>query len=130
MIRLQIEAWVPPEDVKRVYAEQQRKLLMNHGPPKTQALTYDVARFVWGQEFAHGKRPRWTKLREWWNQRHPEKMQFNDHSTFRTYFVRGERATPPKYAYSDDEIISMARELREWRENPPDIGLRAPPPLA
>ena len=131
VIRIQIEAWVPPEDVKRVYAEQQRKLLREHTPQKTQALAYDVARFVWGQVFSHGgRRPRWQKLREWWNERHPEEVRFGDYRAFRTYFRRGEKATPVKYVHTDEEIISMARELHEWRENPPEIGLRAPPPLA
>ncbi len=130
VIRLQIEAWVPPEDVKRVYAAQQRKLLRERTPQKTQALAYDVARFVWGQVFSHGgQRPRWEKLREWWNESHPD-QQFSDYRVFRTYCERGMKATPPKYVHTDEEIISMTRELKEWRENPPVIGLRAPPPLA
>jgi hypothetical protein len=130
VIRLQIEAWVPAEDVKRAYEEQQRKVLANAAPQKTQSCAYDVARFVWGQVLAHGERPTWNKLREWWNQRHPEEMRFDDYRTFRTYYLRGEGATPPKHVHTDEEIVSMARELQEWRENPPNIGLRAPPPLA
>jgi hypothetical protein len=130
VIRLQIESWVPAEDVKRVYEEQQRKLLADLAPPKTQALTYDVARFVWGQVLAHGgRRPRWEKLREWWNERHPD-QQIKDYRMFRTYCERGMEATPPKYVHTDAEIDSMARELREWRANPPSFGLQAPPPLA
>lgn len=129
VIRLHIEAWVPAEDVKRVYAEQQRKLLTYPTPSQRQPLAYDVARFVWGQEFAHGGWPRWEKLREWWNERHPD-QQFSDFRVFRTYCDRGMKATPPKHAHTDEEIISMARELKEWRESPPDIGLQAPPPLA
>jgi hypothetical protein len=48
VIRLQIEAWVPPEDVKRVYADLRAKLLKDQAVSKTQALAYDVARFVLG----------------------------------------------------------------------------------
>jgi hypothetical protein len=131
VIRLQIEAWVPPDEVKRVYADLQSKLLKNHAASKTQALAYDVARFVWGQVLAHGERPPWTKLREWWNERHPEeKKQFKHYRTFRTYYQRGKKATPVRYVHTDEEIVTMARELKELRENPPDIGLRPPPPLA
>ena len=68
--------------VKRVYADLQAKLLKNHAVSKTQALAYDVARFVWGQELAHGERPPWAKLREWWNERHPEEKQVKDYRPF------------------------------------------------
>jgi len=129
VVRLRVEAWVPAEDVRRVYEEQQSKLLADTSPPKTQALTYDVARFVWGQELMHGGRPPWRKLCEWWNEHHPD-QQIKDYRVFRTYCERGREATLPKYAHTDEEIVSMARELREWRANPPSFGLHAPPPPA
>jgi hypothetical protein len=69
-------------------------------------------------------------LCEWWNERHPEEKQFKDYRSFRIYCRRGMEATPVGYAHTDEEIVTMARELKEWRENPLDIGLRAPPPLA
>jgi hypothetical protein len=130
VIQLEIEPWVPGEDVLRIYQDKQRKLIADHAPPKVHPRTYEVARFVWQQELNYGKRPSWPELCDRWNQRNPEKEHFEDWRAFRTCFVRGEEATPPRYVNGDDHIIGEARRLKEWRDNPPSFGLQPPPPLS
>jgi hypothetical protein len=129
VIQLEIEAWVPEEDVMGMYQNVRRKLLADHASPKVQPRTYEVARFVWEQELIHGKRLSWPKLCALWNHRNPERVHFNDWRAFHTCFVRGEKATPPRYVNGDDHIIGEAWRLKEWRDNPPSIGLQPPPPL-
>jgi hypothetical protein len=129
VIQLEIEAWVPEEDVLRIYQDVRRKLLADHAPPKVQPRTYEVARFVWQQELVYGKRPSWPELCDRWNQRNPEQEHFKDWRAFHTCFQRGEKATPPRYVNGDDHIIGEARRLKESRDNPPSIGLQPPSPL-
>ncbi len=130
VIRLQIEAWVPAEEVKQIYQDRQRELVADQVSPKVQPQTYEVVRFVWGQMLVHGKRPSWPKLCDWWNQRNPKEVHFKNWRALRTCFLRGEKATTPRYVDSADDIIRRARQLKEWRENPPSIGLQPPPPLS
>ena len=71
VIELEIEAWVPADDVRSIYQHAQRVyaqsgLLVEQGPPKTQPRTYNVARFVWEEELRCGKRASWPVLLERW----------------------------------------------------------------
>jgi hypothetical protein len=129
VIQLEIEAWVPEKDVMRIYQDERRKLLADQAPTKIQPRTYEVARFVWEQELLYSKRPSWPKLCDRWNRRNPEQEHFKDWRAFRTCFVRGEEATPPRYANGNDHIIGEARRLKESRGNPPSFGLQPPSPL-
>lgn len=126
IIKLEIEAWVPPDDVRGIYQLVRRDLLAVEADPKTQARTYNVARFVWEEELRCGERPSWPVLLERWNERYPDD-RFNDRRAFRMCFKRGEEATPPRYTLSNDHIASEARRLRrlkeQWEEGGPWFGI-------
>lgn len=127
VIELEIEAWVPADDVRNIYRHVQRDLLAEEACPKTQPRTYNVARFVWEERLRDGKRPSWPVLLERWKERYPDDEGFTDWRAFHKYFKRGEKATPPRYAQSNDYIASEARRLRQlkerWEEGP-WMGLR------
>jgi hypothetical protein len=118
VIELTIEAWVPADDVRSIYQHVQRLyvqsgILVEEDCPKTQPRTYNVARFVWEEEFRCGTRPSWPVLLERWNERNPDPAaRFSSWRAFRTCFKRGEKATQLRYAQGNDYISSEAREHR------------------
>jgi hypothetical protein len=128
VIELQIEAWVPADDVRNIYQYVQRDLLAEKAGPKTQPRTYNVAQFVWEQKLRHGERLTWPALFERWKERYPDDEGFKDWRAFYKCFERGEEATPPRYVDSSDYIASEARRLRrareQWEEGGPWFGLR------
>jgi hypothetical protein len=104
-----VELWVPAEEVMSDYRSMQRTLLSDPKPPQTQERAFDVARFVWENEIAHGQRPSWPELRERWNNwplTKPFKKNWRD---FRTTFLRGARATPPRYVASNEQMTELVR---------------------
>jgi hypothetical protein len=114
VIELTIEAWVPADDVRKIYEYAQRVyvrsgLLVEKAPPKTKPRTYNVAQFVWEEELRCGKRPSWPVLFARWHEHNPDE-RFKNWRAFRTCFKRGEKATPPQYPQSDDYIASEAKE--------------------
>jgi hypothetical protein len=108
VIFLGVEAWVPAEEVKEAYRTHQKALLADTAPPKTQERAFDVARFIWEEERLHGKRPPWPVLWERWNN-WPRIKPFKGWREFRTYFLRGEKATRPRYFASNAEMTEAVR---------------------
>jgi hypothetical protein len=109
VIVLGVEAWVPADDVKETYSKLRQTFLEEQAQPKTQARTFQVAAFVWDQEQAHGKLPPWPVLCERWNN-WPLTEPFEDWRAFRMCFLRGEKATPPRYVASNEQITALVRE--------------------
>jgi hypothetical protein len=103
------ELWVPAEEVARSFRAMQRTLMDDSNQPRTQARAFNVARFVWEVEAAHGERPSWPELCKLWND-FPMTTPFEDWRDFRTNFVRGEKATLPRYTASAEQITEQVRE--------------------
>jgi hypothetical protein len=108
-IELNIEAWIPAEDVKNIYRHVQQQYLAAP-PPKTQERAFTVARFVWSEEKRMGERPPWPVLLKRWKQTNPHDRGFKNWRDFRKYFERGAASTRPRYAHSNEYIISGVRE--------------------
>jgi hypothetical protein len=110
------ELWVPAEEVARRFRTMQRTLMVDPDPPRTQARAYNVARFVWEVEVAYGERPSWPELCKLWNDYckrwndAPVARRFDDWRDFRTYFLRGEKATLPRYKATHEQITEQVRE--------------------
>jgi hypothetical protein len=117
VIELEIEAWVPAEEVRNIYQYVQRDLLAETAPPKTTACTFRVAQFVWEEELRNPHEFRklrsdkqlWPALLERWNERNPHE-RFKSWRAFRTCCERGKAATPPRYRQNNAHIASEARE--------------------
>jgi hypothetical protein len=103
-----VELWVPAEEVMRNYRSTQRTLLAKPNPPKTSERAFDVASFVWQAEAHYGERPPWPVLWKHWNERHLA-APFKNWRDFRTYFLRGEEATQPRYVASDKQLTEEVR---------------------
>jgi hypothetical protein len=125
VIELEIEAWVPADDVRSIYQHVQRGLLAEKARPKTQPRTYNVARFVWEQKLRHGERLTWPTLLERWKERNPDDEGFEDWRAFHTCFKRGEAATPPRYVHSNDHIAGEARRLSAPNKTAARVGEEA-----
>jgi hypothetical protein len=118
IIELNIEAWIPAEDVKNIYRHVQQQYLAKP-PPKTQERAFAVAQFVWREEKRTGERPPWPVLLERWKQTYPDDSSsrdssFEDYRDFRKYFERGAASTRPRYKQSNEYIISKAREYIDY----------------
>ena len=127
VIELEVEAWVPADDVRNIYQHVQRDVLTEEACPKTQPRTFRVAQFVWEEKLRSGTSLRWPDLLERWNELNPDDQGFADWRAFRTCFKRGEKATRPQYKDSYDDIASAARRLQRrkerWEEGDPWFGL-------
>ena len=108
VILLAVEAWVPAEEVKEVYRDQQQTLLAERKPPRTHERAFQVAAFVWEQEHRYGERPQWPVLCERWNN-WPLTEPFERWRDFRTNFYRGEKAVRPRYVAREELIIEQVR---------------------
>ena len=108
VIFMGIEAWIPADDVKRVYRDSQQVLLAEEHPPRTGERAFQVAEFVWNEERLHGSRPPWPVLLERWND-WPLTEPFKNWRDFRTYFLRGAKATPPRYRASTKHLTEEVR---------------------
>ena len=106
IIFLGVEAWVPAEEVKEAYRTHQQYLLAEPTPPKTQTRAFGVAKFVWDEDRVHGKRLPWPVLWKRWNDWFPTEP-FKGWRDFRTYFLRGEKATLPRYVVSNEQITKQ-----------------------
>ncbi len=97
MLVLEIDVWVPPEEVARAYRTVRSQILDEEGG-RTDEGTLEVARFVWNEERKNGgKRPSWALLLERWKRDHPDETRFRSYSNFRQYFIRGRNAAIPLY---------------------------------
>ncbi len=108
VIFMGIEAWMPAEEVKEAYRDRQRALLAEQYPPKTSERAFQVADFVWQQQRIYGERPSWPVLLERWNEQFGN-QSFESWRALRSNFVRGAKATPPRYLASEDEITAEVR---------------------
>jgi len=115
------ELWVPAEEVARSFRTMQRTLMEDPNQPRTQARAFNVARFVWEVEAAHGERPSWPELCKLWNDSckrwndagwnyAPMTRRFDHWRDFRKYFLRGEKATLPRYNATEEQITEQVRE--------------------
>ena len=120
------ELWVPAEEIAKAFRAAQRTRMVEIDKrrthqPRTQARAFHVARFVWEMEAAFGERPSWPELCKSWNDRRksweddrrnddPMARRFENWRDFRTYFLRGEKATRPRYKATDEEITEQVRE--------------------
>jgi hypothetical protein len=108
VIVMGVEAWVPADDVKETYEKLRQTFLAEQSQPKTQARTFQVAAFVWDQKQAHGTRPPWPVLCERWNN-WPLTEPFEDWRAFRMCFLRGKKATRPRYVASEEQLTELVR---------------------
>lgn len=107
VIFMGVEAWVPADDVRDSYRAHQQALL-NERPPKTSARAFEVAQFVWEQERFYGKRPSWPELCQRWNEC-PLTEPFENWRHFRMTFLRGAKATPPRYYATREQLAEQVR---------------------
>jgi hypothetical protein len=99
VVSLDVEAWVPAEEVKRVYRNLQRQFIPEPSG-RTEEGTYEVAQFVWRElRRNEGSQVTWASLLERWKQEHPDDHRFKTYNNFRQFFVRGEEATVPRYKW-------------------------------
>jgi hypothetical protein len=103
------ELWTPGTEVARSFRAMQRTLMVDSDQSRTQARAFNVARFVWEVEAAYGERPSWPELCKRWNDS-PMTRPFERWRDFRANFVRGEKATLPRYKATDAEITAQVRE--------------------
>jgi len=97
---LQVELWVPAEEVKAEYLELQQ-ILTDEKARKADPRTLEVARFVWEQQRNAGeKKLSYSDLMERWNESRPDDQKFSRPRSFRTAFIRGKQATLPRYERS------------------------------
>ena len=103
------ELWMPAEQIAEHFRDMQRELMIEPDQPRTQARAFEVAKFVWEMEAAHGKRPSWPWMCKKWNDA-PTTRPFKHWRDFKKYYVRGEKATLPQYKASDEQITDLVRE--------------------
>jgi hypothetical protein len=103
------ELWMPAAEVARSFRAMQRTLMVDSDQPRTQARAYNVARFVWRMQAALGERPPWPEMCKRWNDS-PMTRPFERWRDFRANFVRGAKATLPRYKATDEEITEQVRE--------------------
>ena len=104
-----VELWMPAEEVANAYRRMQRTLMSEPDQPKTQARAFNVARFVWEIEAVHGGRLSWPEMCKRWND-FPMTRPFESWRDFRKNFVRGAKATLPRYTATDKQITEQVRE--------------------
>ncbi len=93
----------------RAFRVRQRTLTAEIGQPKTQARAFNVARFVYGIEAAHGKRLSWPEMCNRWNDSSMTRP-FESWRDFQANFVRGEKATLPRYKVTDEQVTEQVRQ--------------------
>ena len=103
-----VELWVPAEEVAEKHRRKQQAMMTEPDPPKTRARAFNVARFVWEQERHHGERPPWPVMCERWNN-FPLARPFKSWRDFHTNFLRGAKATPPRYVASNEQLTEQVR---------------------
>lgn len=101
VIILEVQAWVPQEEVAKVYGSAQSKLLKEDGYIRHKPSTLDIAAFVW-REWRHAREegrdlPTWPELRQLWLKYHPGDKRIEGHGDFQKYFNRAKEAVFPKY---------------------------------
>lgn len=106
---LAVELWMPAEEVMERHRSLQRTLMAEARPPRTHARAFDVARFVWELEKHYGRRLSWPAMCREWNE-FPLTKPFDSWRDFRTNFIRGAEATPPRYIATDEELTKQVRE--------------------
>jgi hypothetical protein len=119
VVSLDVEVWVSAEEVARVYRNLQQQFISEQGG-RTEEGTYEVARFVWRElRKNHGSRLTWPVLLERWKQEHPDDHRFKTYNNFRQFYMRGERATVPRYKWptiqiSPEQEAEIVRTKERW----------------
>jgi len=99
---LQVELWVPAEEVKAEYLELQQTLTEEKAR-KADPRSLEVARFVWEQRRRAGEEKlSYPDLTKGWNESRPDDQKYSNWRSFRTAFTRGKEATLPRYKGSID----------------------------
>jgi hypothetical protein len=107
---LQVELWVPVEEVKADYLAVQQALT-EESTRKASPRTLEVARFVWEQRRrVGGKDLSYLDLMERWNKSRSDGGKFSDWRAFYTAFVRGKEAALPRYERSAGLLQQGVRE--------------------
>jgi hypothetical protein len=108
---LQVELWVPAEEVKSEYLQLQQTLTEEKAR-KADPRTLEVARFVWEQQRRAGdQKLSYPDLMKRWNEsRRDDDQKFNHWRSFRNAFSRGEEATLPRYESSADLLREGVQE--------------------
>jgi hypothetical protein len=104
-----VELWMPATEVAKSFRAMQQALMVGTDQPRTQVRAYAVARHVWEMEAAHGERLTWPEMCKRWNDA-PMTRPFEHWRDFRANFVRGAKATLPRYKATDEEITKQVRE--------------------
>jgi hypothetical protein len=104
-----VELWTPPTEVAKSFRAMQQALMVDSDQPRTQARAFNVARFVWALEAAYGRRPSWPEMCKLWNDS-PMTRPFENWRDFRIYFLRGKKATLPRYKATDEVITEQVIE--------------------
>jgi hypothetical protein len=107
---LAVELWVPADEVANHYRSIQTAMSHEWPPPKTSERAFEVARFVWDIELADGERAPWPVLCARWNRR-PLAEPFENWRHFRMAYVRGAKATRPRYKASNAQITDQMRTV-------------------
>jgi len=95
-IRIDAEPWVATEEVARVYRVAQRQLL-GGDTRKIPVHRLEAFRFVRRHTQQDGSRPSWAKLKELWNEQHPEHSYKERNGLLQAFTQVSERLMRPKY---------------------------------
>jgi hypothetical protein len=107
---LQVELWVPAEEMKAEYLELQ-EVLTEEKARKANPRTLEVARFVWDQQGSVGKQKlSYPELMRRWNESRPDDEKFRRPRSFRNVYIRGKEATLPRYGVSDELLQAEVRD--------------------
>lgn len=95
-IWIDAEAWVDAEEVARAYRAAQRQLLGGDNR-KIPIHHLEAFRFVRRHTSAGGSRPSWPRLRELWNEEHPDHPYRQRNGLFQAFKYASERLLHPGY---------------------------------
>lgn len=101
VVRMDVQAWVSPEEVRDVFRTVPDGLLEEKERIQAKPSTLEIATFVWRQQRKAVKEgrdlPSLTALRELWLQNHPHDKRVRGHGDFPRYFRRATNAIIPRY---------------------------------
>lgn len=101
VVRMDVQAWVSPEEVCDVFRTVRDGLLEEKERIQAKPSTLEIATFVWRQQrkaVEEGRDlPSLTTLRDLWLQNHPGDKRVRGHGDFPRYFRRATNAIIPRY---------------------------------
>ena len=101
VIILEVQAWVSPEEVARVFRTVRANLLEEEERIQAKPSTLEIGAFAW-REWRRAKEegrdlPTWAELKRLWLEDHPGDKRIEGHGDFQRYFNRAKEAVFPKY---------------------------------